>query len=215
MFSHSFMKVKVCGIRYIDQLEQLASINIDYIGINFYRPSKRYVNDADFSNICRNWTSTVKKVGIFVNEEFSKINEIADEFALDFIQLHGDEDPDFCQKINDNYPVIKVFHISEESDFLSTNAFSDLDMFLFDTKSRQYGGSGKKFDWDMIKFYENDVPFLLSGGITPNDTAIILRMQHHHLIGVDINSGFEISPGQKDIASIEHFVSDLKSEKSV
>jgi len=145
-------------------------------------------------------------VGVFVNESATKVFELADKFKLDYIQLHGDEDQIFCSKIAEKISVIKVFRIDEGFDFSLIEKYTSASYFLFDTQTKHYGGSGKKFNWEKLNKYSGKTPFLLSGGIGPNDVDQILAISHPQFVGIDINSKFESSPGIKDKSLVLPFL---------
>ncbi len=152
----------------------------------------------------------IKKVGVFVNEEIENIINIANHYHLDFIQLHGDEDISFVNQLSKKIQIIKAFRIDKNFEFEKLTPYeSDCTYFLFDTKAQQYGGTGKKFNWELLQNYKGNTPFLLSGGITPNDIQQIKEFNHPMFMGIDINSGFEIEPGIKDINQIKIFLNHL------
>ncbi|MBN2805777.1 MAG: phosphoribosylanthranilate isomerase, partial [Prolixibacteraceae bacterium] len=129
----------------------------------------------------------------------------AQQFHLDALQLHGSETPELCQKLKaKGFRIIKAFNLSKQNDFEAHAPFCDF--FLFDTPSEQHGGTGAKFDWSLLENYQGKTPFLLSGGIGPDDAEEVLQIQHPKLAGIDINSKFEISPGIKDTKQIERFI---------
>jgi len=201
------MLIKVCGIKYQHNLDVIGDFGLDMIGLNFYSPSKRYLEDTlDFSQL----PESLKKVGVFVKESKEKIFAKAEKNQLDLIQLHGDEEPQFCQDIQDKYPIIKVFRIDESFDFKNLEEFSFADYFLFDTYSSSYGGSGKRFDWGRLKEYQLETPFILSGGIGPRDDKNLKEIEHPKFIGIDVNSGFEHYPGLKDEAVLNEFIKNMR-----
>jgi phosphoribosylanthranilate isomerase len=201
------MQIKVCGMRDKENISGLMTLKPDYIGFIFYDKSKRFV--ADFPQI--EIPSSVKKVGVFVNETFDEIIEIVKKYKLDFVQLHGDETPDYCEKLAlQNIKIIKAFSVDENFDFSAIKPFKKhVSLFLFDTKGKNYGGNGIKFNWDLLQNYKGKTPFLLSGGITKNDAEEIKKMKHPAFLGIDINSGFEIEPGLKNIKEIKEFKNRL------
>lgn len=202
------MKIKVCGINYKNQLRQLLLSKIDMIGLNFYSKSKRYVIDDSLADID---TSGLEIVGVFVDESVDKIKRIHDSYQFSYIQCHGHESVDKCKKIQDIQKIIKVFSISDEKDLAETQRFEFADYFLFDTKTKDYGGSGQKFDWNILHNYNGDVPFLIAGGIGPVDIDSIKQISHPQFAGVDINSKFEIRAGFKDLSLVERFTKKLKN----
>ena len=207
------MIVKVCGMHDPDNIRSLESLEIDYMGFIFYVRSPRYVmGDAGQINAIRR--SGKKKVGVFVNEEFEKIVDTALNYQLGTVQLHGKESPELCFALRRRgYFIIKAFQIASANDFKLTGKFLDcVDYFLFDTKTDKFGGSGKLFDWSLLQNYKESVPFLLSGGLHINCLHDIKMLNHPQFAGVDINSGFEISPGVKDFEKIKTFINQLNNK---
>ena len=135
---------------------------------------------------------------------------------LEVIQLHGKESPEFCKQLKQaGFIVIKAFSVDELFDFITLKAFiGSCDLFLFDTKSLLPGGTGKKFNWQLLNNYQLDIPFFLSGGIGPDDLNVIRELSHPQLFGIDINSGFEVSPALKDIEKVGIFISKIRQSKS-
>jgi phosphoribosylanthranilate isomerase len=201
------MQIKVCGMRDKENISGLMTLKPDYIGFIFYNKSKRYV--ADFPQI--EIPSSVKKVGVFVNENIEEIVEKANQHTLDFVQLHGDETSEYCEKlVAKNIKIIKAFSVDENFDFSAIKSFEKhVALFLFDTKGNNYGGNGIKFNWELLQNYTGKTPFLLSGGISKNDSEEIKKFKHPAFLGIDINSGFELEPGLKIIKEIKEFKSLL------
>ena len=148
-------------------------------------------------------------MGVFVDEDMEQVKRMVHEYALDIIQLHGHESPDYCQQLRE-WKVIKAFNIATPSDLESTKPYEGIaDYFLFDTKGKSVGGNGEKFDWSVLNNYEGKTPFLLSGGIGPDDAERINAFHHPQLAGIDLNSGFETSPTMKDPALLRTFLSQI------
>jgi phosphoribosylanthranilate isomerase len=141
--------------------------------------------------------------------------EICQNWKLDVAQLHGNESPQYCSQIKDSgITVFKAFSVDESFDFATLKAYSGVcDYFLFDTKGRLPGGTGQKFNWQLLENYRGDVPFFLSGGIDPDDVDAIRDFQHPQLFGIDINSCFEISPGIKDAGKVNKFIDEIRKYK--
>jgi phosphoribosylanthranilate isomerase len=197
------MKIKVCGMREIENISELMTLKPDYIGFIFYDKSKRFVTDFPQIEI----PSSTKKVGVFVNETIEEIIEKANQHTLDIVQLHGNETVEFCEKLTaKNMKIIKAFSVDENFDFSATKLFEKcVSLFLFDTKGKNYGGTGIKFNWELLQNYTGKTPFLLSGGISINDSDEIKKFKHPAFLGIDINSGFELEPGLKNIKEIKEF----------
>jgi phosphoribosylanthranilate isomerase len=194
------MLVKVCGITRMDQFYWLENHDVAMIGLNFYDQSSRFVNHP-LSGIKS--SSKAKKVGVFVNPELPYLFEKIDEYNLLMVQLHGNESVEFCQEVAKHINIIKAFGVDENFSFANTEPYlNSASYFLFDTKSPAFGGSGKKFNWQKLAEYRFDKPFLLSGGIQLEDIPAINKLNFPALIGIDVNSGFEISPGNKDLDKV-------------
>ncbi len=203
------MIVKVCGIVDQENHDGVSRSGVDMIGINFYQPSKRFIGEKVLTQV-----SEQDRVGVFVNSSKEEILRARQVHHLDYAQLHGDESVELCMEIQSVIPIIKVFRITADFDWAITSDFEFATYFLFDTFTKVYGGSGKRFDWSALDNYEGTTPFFLSGGIRPEDVEAVKDIQHQRLIGVDINSGFEVEPGLKNIEDVEYFVSALKKRNS-
>ena len=201
------LKKKVCGMKYPDNIDDLIKLNLDFIGFIFYPKSKRYIGEDFNTEIIDLIPPDISKVGVFVNSDSRDIILANQKYSLDYIQLHGDESPEFCNELkNRNMRIIKAFGVNEDFDFHILEKYSDYcDFFLFDTKSKDYGGTGVKFDWKILDNYKLDIPFLLSGGIDSDSSDEIKNINHPQFFGIDINSQFEIEPGIKNIEMIEEF----------
>jgi phosphoribosylanthranilate isomerase len=203
------MLIKVCGLTDEKNLKAIANLNIDMIGLNFYPSSKRYLGENErFAALI---PEHIENVGVFVDEEFEKVRQIAEKHKLDYLQLHGNETPEYCKRMQKFTRIIKAFGITKDTNIdKQCRGYEMCDFFLFDTKTPLHGGSGKKFDWDILQTYSASIPFLLSGGIKPKDYVEIKKIEHTMLIGVDVNSKFEISPGYKDVKLLHSFVENLR-----
>ena len=204
------MIIKVCGMRDGDNIRALEKKDIDWMGFIFFSGSPRYVSGED------KWTDAIQscskvKVGVFVNEEQAEIERKVATYRLDYVQLHGDESPENCRRLQESgYSVIKAFSISSELDFQQTSAYeSFVKYFLFDTKGDKRGGTGQRFDWSVLEDYRGNIPFLLSGGIGTEHIAELSAFRHHLLAGIDLNSRFECAPALKEVDKIEQFTMQL------
>ena len=205
------MRIKVCGMKDSENIKQLARLPIDYMGLIFYQKSQRFVGNLD-AGLINALPRSIKKTGVFVNAEEEYIIQKVIMYNLDFVQLHGVEAPEFCRKINEQIPVVKAFSVSDAADLEKLQAYDGgCRYFLFDTKTPQYGGSGQKFDWGILHYYNGNTPFFLSGGISPDDSDTIKRIKHPAFYGIDMNSKFEIEPGFKNIQLLEKFIKDIRS----
>lgn len=205
-------KVKVCGITTLEDARFAAGALADYLGFIFYDKSPRYIEPAKAGAII-NWIEGPQKVGVFVNQALDDVNDIATQTGIDLVQLHGDESPGYCDMIN--FPVIKVFHITSETN--ADELASDIevyknsaDYFLFDTKiDGLYGGTGKTFDWKLLENLSMGKSFFLSGGLNAQNVSEAIDKVSPDV--VDLSSGLEESPGLKDFDKIEEFFDVMRS----
>jgi len=202
------MKIKVCGMRDTSNIQDLIKIPIDYIGFIFHEKSSRNIEKIPNIIISKN----INKVGVFVNKSVKFILKKGKEFNLDYIQLHGNETPVFCEEIRKNYKIIKAFNIAADFNFELLNKYENTcDVFLFDAFGKKPGGNGVTFNWDLLQKYQGKTPFLLSGGINETMATEIKKIKHAKFIGIDINSGFEIKPALKNINKIKLFYNELQN----
>ena len=192
-------------MRDADNIREVEALGIDMMGFIFWPKSSRYVSERP------NYMPTkCKRVGVFVDEDIEQVKRTADEYQLDMIQLHGHERPDYIRQLSGRM-VIKAFNIATSADLEATKPYEGIvDYFLFDTKGKSVGGNGAKFDWTVLADYVGETPFLLSGGIGPDDAARIRSFHHSQLAGIDLNSRFEITPGLKDINKLKEFIKELQ-----
>ncbi len=205
------MKIKVCGMRNPENIEAITLLPIDFIGFIFYPKSKRDVGEDFDPKIMHSIPKNIKKVGVFVNESFETILKKSQKYQLDYIQLHGTESIEMCQKLkNQHLGIIKVFGIGDSFDFSMLNGYKPYcNYFLFDTKTPEHGGSGQKFSWDLLRNYDNEIPLFLSGGIGKNDAEDIKKLDFLNLETLDINSKFEIAPALKNADDVRFFLKSL------
>ena len=196
-------------MREAENIREVEALGIDWMGFIFWPKSSRYVSErpAYLPTKC-------KRVGVFVDEDAEKIKKTAEDYDLDYIQLHGSESPDFIHalRVNGGFAaVIKAFNIATAADLEATKTYEGIvDYFLFDTKGKSVGGNGEKFDWSVLEAYHGDTPFLLSGGIGPDDAERVKAFNHSKCIGIDLNSRFELSPALKDIEKNKSFLEKIK-----
>lgn len=205
------MLIKTCGIADELFIQHLDEVDIQMIGFIFYPESKRFVDGKIDLNLVRSIPKAIQRVGVFVNEDILRIIDYASQYQLNYIQFHGNESAKACVILKKYFKIIKVFGVDDSFDFEQIKEFESVsDYFLFDTKYARYGGSGKKFNWKILENYNGNVPFILSGGIQPKDVKKIRSISHPQFAGIDINSGFEISPGVKDIQKVKKFIRAVK-----
>ncbi|TAE41770.1 MAG: phosphoribosylanthranilate isomerase [Runella slithyformis] len=205
------MKLKVCGMRDADNLAALVELKPEFIGFIFYDKSPRFVGDMDEA-VARAVPKSIKKVGVFVNATPEYVLRMTKKYELQFAQLHGQETPDFCRQLKmRGVNIIKAFAIDESFNFTSLNNFKPhTDFFLFDTKGAQPGGNGEVFDWNLLRRYDNDKPFFLSGGLSLQNIDLVSELEGMKVYGLDINSKFETAPAQKDIEKIAELIAILR-----
>ena len=195
-----------------ENISGVASALPDFMGFIFYPKSKRFVGDNFSPETVQIVPESVKKVGVFVDELPEKVMEICKKLGLEVAQLHGNETPEYCREIRDSgLTVFKAFSVFDQFDFSGLNAYSGVcNYFLFDTKGLVPGGTGQKFNWQLLENYQGDVPFFLSGGIGPDDLEAIRHFSHPRWYGIDINSGFEIVPAVKDVEKVIRFIEEIR-----
>jgi phosphoribosylanthranilate isomerase len=207
------VKLKICGMRAPDNIAALSDLAPDYMGFIFWKHSKRFVTTPT-----PDLPATIKKTGVFVDADPAYITATAKQHQLQALQLHGDESPDFCQKLQDlGLEIIKAFAVDTSFDFSVLKTYETVcDYFLFDTKGRLPGGNGSRFDWSVLQYYPSTKPFFLSGGIGTGDHSAIASIINLNLplYAIDINSQFESEPGLKNIETIKQFKATLLNEVS-
>ena len=196
------MHIKVCGLKYVDNVSAVTALGPHYVGFICYDQSPRYI--ADLSPNVTTIPNGVVTTGVFVNADADKVFEMIERYGFKAIQLHGTETPAYCSQFKCKVTVIKAFGIAEGFNFEQLEAYKNtVDFFLFDTKTPAHGGSGKTFDWEILDRYKMNVPFFLSGGLSPDNISEVAKIKHPAFYGVDLNSKFEIEPGLKDISKLK------------
>ncbi len=206
------MKVKICGITNSNNLLEILDLKPDFMGFIFYPASPRYVIDKLSPDELVEIPKSIKRTGVFVNSDLYTIEGVYWKYNLDFVQLHGDESSATCRQLSSSgLNIIKAFRLDKDFDFnILMDYIPYCKFFLFDTNSPEYGGSGKKFNWEILKKYDSGHPFILSGGIGPFDAEEILSINHPSLYGIDLNSRFEISAGVKDVEKLRIFLKSIR-----
>ena len=225
------MKLKVCGMKYVENIQEVAALQPDYLGFIFYEKSKR-----NFEGIIPELPKSIKKTGVFVNEYLEIVISLVEEYQLDAIQLHGDESVEYIKDLqsqlaerralfieenkqikkkknqhvlsDEKVEIIKVFGIKDDFDFDILKPYEEVvDYFLFDTKGKERGGNGVKFDWSVLEKYPYLKPFFLSGGIGLEDIDQVQKIINSDLAiyALDVNSKFESKPGVKEIEELKEF----------
>jgi len=201
------MKLKICGMKYPDNIIEVGSLLPDYMGFIFWDKSARYF-DGTLSTL----PQSIKKTGVFVNANVKEILEKVTKYDLQAVQLHGHESVAFCQELKNTLTntieIIKVFSVDEAFDFYQLEPFETVcDYFLFDTKGKLPGGNGTTFDWKVLEKYPSQKPFFLSGGIGLDEIDLVKQILKTDLpiYAIDVNSKFEIEAGLKDKEKLDRF----------
>ncbi|MBR0116819.1 MAG: phosphoribosylanthranilate isomerase [Prevotella sp.] len=234
------MIIKVCGLRVAQNIREVSALDVDWIGLVFWKDSPRYVTQyssrggfiPDYTSIdsevptlggkpiFRYQENKPKRVGVFVDDMPQNIVTRVANFKLDFVQLHGEESPVMIQNlratlepdIRKGVKIIKTINVERPEDFDKCKPYlGEVDYFLFHNQCAQKGGSGEKFDWALLDSYNYDVPFLISGGIGPDDVEAVKTISHPQFAGVDINSKFESEVAVKDVEKVKSFVEALRA----
>lgn len=197
------IKIKVCGMRDTNNITQVTTLGPDYMGFIFYPASPRYVG-VDFKLLDK-VKSPVVRVGVFVNTGNEEIMRQSTIVGFDHVQLHGNEGVQQAAALKDSgFKVIKVFSVDDAFDFRVTRQFDRVvDFFLFDTSGKLYGGNARTFNWKVLQRYDQNVPFFLSGGISPENVEDITALEGMNLHALDVNSGVEEAPGLKDLKKLK------------
>ena len=227
-------------MRDADNIREVSQLGVDMIGLIFYPKSPRFVQMLSsnagiipdyseerikqVSSVCEEVKAEQVKhparVGVFVDDMPQNIVTRVYNYDLDYIQLHGNEPRETCENlrstlepdIKKGIKLIKAISIATADDIQKYKEYvGAVDLFLFDTKCKTVGGSGEQFDWQVLKAYDGDVPFLLSGGIGPGDVGRLKAFQHPKCIGIDLNSKFEVKPALKDVEKLRNFIKEIKS----
>lgn len=189
-----------------ENIRAIEQTKADLMGFIFHPKSPRFV-----ASLPEYMPKKQKRVGVFVNASLEQILAKAQKFSLEYIQLHGDEPPAFCSELkNRGLKVIRAQRIANTDDIIRAESYNMADLMIFDTKTELYGGSGKKFNWKLLENYKGCVPFLLSGGIRSDTFEEIKAFFHPQFAGIDLNSGFEISPALKDVGKLNNFIEKIK-----
>lgn len=207
------MIVKVCGMREAENIRAVEALGVDWMGFIFWEHSSR--------NVCQRpayLPTRAKRVGVFVDALLDVVCQHVEAFQLDVVQLHGSESPAYLQDLRSlcdaRLLIVKAFSIATRDDLLQTSLYEGIaDYFLFDTKAQLVGGNGRKFDWSVLAHYDGSTPFLLSGGIGPDDASRLSAFSHPRLAGIDLNSRFEAAPALKNVELLKQFLYDIQQNQ--
>lgn len=207
------MIVKVCGMREAENIRAVEALGVDWMGFIFWEHSSRCISQRPAYLPTR-----AKRVGVFVDESLDVVCQHVEAFCLDVVQLHGSESPAYLRDLRNalagDVLIVKAFSIATRDDLLQTSLYEGLaDYFLFDTKAQLVGGNGRKFDWSVLAHYDGSTPFLLSGGIGPDDASRLSAFSHPRLAGIDLNSRFEAAPAQKNVELLKQFLYDIQQNQ--
>lgn len=216
-------------MRDAQNIREVSQLGVDMIGMIFYPKSPRYVEmqsshagiipDYAKEDINIKSSKSPARVGVFVDDMVQNIVTRVVNYHLDYVQLHGNEPREMCENlrltldpdIRPGIKIIKAISVSDASDIQKYKEYvGAVDLFLFDTKCKTVGGSGQQFDWQVLDQYNGEVPFLLSGGIGPEDASRLHAFHHPKCIGIDLNSRFEIEPGVKDVEKLKGFLNEIQ-----
>ncbi len=209
------MQIKVCGLTNNRNIREIALLGPDYMGFVFHKNSPRDVSESVGELQLSTIPPGVKKVAVLVDQPIEKARDIIIKYRFDAVQLHGDEDPDYCKELMTLCEVIKAFRINDSLPEELNQYEKKCHLFLFDAKGKHQGGNGIKFNHEILKGYNLKTPFILSGGIGDDDIPYLLSIDMEGLSGVDLNSRFEISPGYKSLSSLKVFINKLRSDERV
>lgn len=205
------IQIKICGMKFQENISEIAAMHPDYMGFIFYEKSPR-----NFENTIPNIDKSIQKVGVFVDASLNEILEKVNQYELDLVQLHGDESPEFCHLLQQKkLKVIKSFNIHKQFNFKELEKYyTDCDYFLFDTKGANYGGNGIAFDWSVLENYQLDKSYFLSGGIGAENSeevkSFLTKDYSKNCIAIDCNSKLEVSPGLKSTEKTKQLINAFK-----
>lgn len=204
----NMIKVKICGMFEIKNIQEIAILQPDFMGFIFYPKSKRFVGEHLSFEVLKLLPKNIQKTAVIVNESFEKIIKIVIKYSFDYVQLHGNESPSLCKKLKDiNIKIIKAFAVDESFDFNILKDYEDsCEYFLFDTKTPDFGGSGKVFNWQLVEKYQLKIPFFLSGGIGIENIDEALQLKHSSFIGIDCNSALENEDYRKNYEKVAQII---------
>lgn len=204
-------KVKICGITSLEDARFVSGALAHYMGFIFYEESPRYIDPAKAGAII-NWLHGVDCVGVFVNQALDDVNMISRQTGIDYVQLHGNENPDYCALVDK--PIIKAIHVEENASKSQLNEqiapyLNHVEYLLFDTKVEgKWGGTGQPFDWSILDEVARGVPYFLAGGLHPGNIRAACKQVHP--FAVDVSSGLESEPGVKDFDKVEAFMEEMR-----
>lgn len=209
-------RLKICGMKYPDNLQAVAALEPDYLGFIFYPISKRYMVDSLSPEMVQALPESINRVGVFVNADTEYILKQAQVYGLQQLQLHGEESPEQCAALQGRgYRIVKAFGVDKDFAFEQLKPYAPVvDYYLFDTKGPAYGGHGITFDWTVLQHYDKHKPFFLSGGIGLEEIEGISGLKDFPLHALDVNSRFEEEPGLKNAGMLQQLQEKLRQHNS-
>ena len=208
------MRVKICGITNLEQGRAIAQLGATDLGFICVQKSPRYLPPEKIMTITPNLPPNICSIGVFANAEISEICSTVNRGQLSAVQLHGKESPEFCQQLRSQLPqieLIKAIAVKTPDSLRGTEQYADsVDTFLLDAYApQQLGGTGQSFNWHYLKNFHPQHPWLLAGGLTPNNIEQALKMSQPD--GIDLSSGVESSPGNKNLDLVAELFKTLKN----
>ncbi len=211
------MKIKICGLKEAENIKHVSEESPDFMGFIFYPKSSRFVGEEFSKTALAGIPGNITKTAVFVNETVENILKTVHKYGFEAVQLHGNESPAVCNQLKQhNLIVIKAFAMDASFDFATLLPYEKLcDYFLFDTKTKHFGGSGESFDWNLLGQYKLETPFFLSGGLGVENLEAVLKLKHDKLYGLDFNSRLEDKPGFKNIRLINKVLDTIRNYEHI
>jgi phosphoribosylanthranilate isomerase len=201
------VKVKICGITNLEDALMAVEAGADALGFVFFQGSSRYISPELAATIICHLPPFVQTVGLFVNEEAAVVNTLADRCALDIVQLHGEESPDYCQTVRRR--IIKAFRVKDASSLTTMKDYNVAGCLLDAWSPAAHGGTGTTFNWDIVAHAATSRSIILAGGLTPENVAGAVATVKPY--AVDVSSGVERAPGKKDAGLVGRFIRAARS----
>lgn len=208
------IKLKICGMTFPHNMRKVAQIKPDYLGFIFYEKSPRCMVDTLGREDLKQLPRRTQKVGVFVNASTKYMQQQAKTYGLNLLQLHGSESPAQCEELKKaGHQLVKVFSLGKEDfDFALLETYKPfVKYFLFDTKGKQPGGNGETFDWSLLRHYDQEVPFFLSGGVSLENVVLLKDLHYLNIHAIDVNSQFEVEPGLKDLDLLQKLKDQMRT----